>query len=124
MAKRSRVREVKRALQNADDILFIVTGTRFKNVAKRFIDAYGEDLKRGATKLFTGMEDPELPPDNPYKILGIHPDALDIVVRGAYRALAKEYHPDTGTKPDPHKFQVVTEAYKAIQEERKGVKVK
>jgi len=122
MATKSRIKEIKRGLRNADDILFICTGTRFKNVAKRVFNAYGEDIKRGATRMFTGMEEPELPLDSPYRILGIYPDALDVVVRGAYRSLAREYHPDTGTKPDPVKFQAATEAYNAILAERQARK--
>lgn len=124
MVTKSRIKEIKRGLRNADDILFICTGTRFKKIAKRVFNTYGEDLKKGATRLFTGMEEPELPLDSPYRILGIYPDALDVVVRGAYRSLAREYHPDTGTKPDPVKFQAATEAYGAITEARHARKEK
>ena len=31
---------------------------------------------------------------DPYKVLGISPDATDEQEKSAYRELAKEYHPD------------------------------
>lgn len=42
--------------------------------------------------------------DNPYSVLGISRDAPDAVVEAAYRALAKEKHPDNGGDPDEFKF--------------------
>ena len=31
---------------------------------------------------------------DPYKVLGLSPDATDEEVKAAYRKLAKKYHPD------------------------------
>ncbi|HBG56338.1 MAG TPA: molecular chaperone DnaJ, partial [Ruminococcaceae bacterium] len=31
---------------------------------------------------------------DPYKVLGVSPDATDAEVKAAYRKLAKKYHPD------------------------------
>ena len=120
MATKSRARQIKKGLRNFDDILFIVTGRRLKFVAGRVVNILGEDIARKAANLFWPPEEPELPPDNPYVILGIHPDAMDVVVKAAYRVLAREYHPDTGAKPDVQKFQQATEAYNAILAERKA----
>jgi len=119
MATKSRARQVRRALRNADDIIHLFTGKRLKNIVGTGINIFGEELARKAKNIFSCPEEPELPPDSPYTILGIHPEAMDVVVKGAYRALAREYHPDTGIKPDPVKFQAATEAYNAIIAERK-----
>lgn len=120
MAIKSRTKQVKRTLRNADDFLYLFTGRRLKNVVGRGINLFGEEVAKKVSNLFAGPEEPELPPDSPYYILGIHPEALDIVVRGAYRALAREYHPDTGTKPDVAKFQAATEAFNQIIAERQA----
>lgn len=119
MATRSGARQVKRGLRNADDILYLLTGRRLRHVVRRGVNLFSEELARKAASFFTGPEEAELPPNNPYVILGIHPDALDVVVRAAYRALAREFHPDTGTSPEVTKFQQATEAYNAIMEARK-----
>jgi len=124
MATRSRTRQVRKVLRNADDIIHLFTGKRLKNIVGTGINIFGEELARKAAGIFSGPEEPELPPDSPYTILGIHPEALDVVVKGAYRALAREYHPDTGTKPDTVKFQAATEAYNAIIAERQARKEK
>jgi len=120
MVTKSGARHVKRALRNTDDILYILTGKRLRKVVGKVVNLYGEELAKKASQLFTGPEEEELPPDSPYFILGIHPDALDIVVKGAYRALAREYHPDSKINPDPKKFQAATEAYDTIMKERKA----
>jgi len=120
MATKSRARQVKKGLRNTDDILYILTGKRLKNVAGRVVNAFGDDLAKKVTNFFTGPEEEELPPDSPYFILGVHPDAMNIVVKAAYRAMAREYHPDSKINPDPKKFQAATEAYDAIMKERKA----
>jgi len=124
MATKSRARQVKRGLRNFDDMLYLFTGKRLKHVVGRGINLFGEEIAKKVGDFFAGPEEPELAPDNPYFILSIHPEAMDVVVRAAYRALARKYHPDTGTKPDPKKFQQATEAFNAIVEERKEKKEK
>lgn len=118
MAKKSSVRQVKSVLKNADDIFHILTGRRLKNVVGTGINVLGDELTRKAVEFISGIGTQELPDSSPYSVLGIHREAIDPVVKAAYRALAKEYHPDTGTKPDPQKFHEATEAYNAIMAER------
>jgi len=109
---------VKRALRNTDDILYILTGKRLKHVAGRVVNTFGEDMAKKVTNFFAGPEEEELPPDSPYYILGVHPDAMDIVVKAAYRALVRQTHPDAGGKSE--EFIKVQKAYDAIMEERRA----
>ena len=56
---------------------------------------------------------------DPYKVLGISPNATDDEVKAAYRELAKKYHPDNyGDNPlsdlAQEKMQEINEAYDAI----------
>ncbi|MBR2338234.1 MAG: J domain-containing protein [Clostridia bacterium] len=57
--------------------------------------------------------------NDPYKVLGISPNATDDEVKNAYRELAKKYHPDNyGDNPlsdlAEEKMQEINEAYDAI----------
>ena len=54
---------------------------------------------------------------DPYKILGISPDASDEEIKRAYRALAKKYHPDLnpGDPVAAKKMQEVNAAYDQIK---------
>lgn len=122
MATKSRTKQFKKAVRNFDDILYLFTGKRLKHVVGRGINLFGEELGKKAANFFAGTEEPELPPDSPYLILGVHPEAMDVVVRAAYRALAREYHPDTGANPDPARFQKATEAFNAIMQARDKAK--
>lgn len=53
---------------------------------------------------------------DPYKVLGLSPDASDDEVKKAYRALAKKYHPDLnpGDKTAEAKMKEVNAAYNQI----------
>ena len=61
---------------------------------------------------------------DPYKVLGISPNASDEEVKRAYYALAKKYHPDNYSADNPladlakEKMQDVNAAYDAIQKLR------
>ena len=50
--------------------------------------------------------------DDPYKVLGVSPDASDDEIKRAYRQLAKKYHPDSnaGNAEAEKKFKDISEA--------------
>ena len=57
--------------------------------------------------------------DNPYKILGVSPQASDEEVKAAYRELAKKYHPDNYVNNPlsglaSEKMQEINDAYDSI----------
>ncbi|TAG79775.1 MAG: hypothetical protein EAZ24_04225 [Burkholderiales bacterium] len=52
-----------------------------------------------------------------YSILGVSPEAEDIVVSAAYRALAQRYHPDKNTGRDTQaKMKAINEAYAVLSD--------
>lgn len=59
--------------------------------------------------------------DNPYRVLGVSPDASDEEIKRAYRALAKKYHPDLnpGDAEAARKMQEVNDAYEQIKNPEK-----
>ncbi len=64
---------------------------------------------------------------DPYKVLGISPNATDDEVKKAYRELARKYHPDNYRDSDladlaGEKMKEINEAYETIQAQRSGKK--
>ena len=60
--------------------------------------------------------------DDPYKVLGVSPDASDDEIKRAYRRLAKKYHPDLnpGDEAAAKKMQQVNAAYEQINNPEKA----
>ena len=59
---------------------------------------------------------------DPYKVLGVSPDASDEEIKQAYRRLAKKYHPDLnqGDETAARKMQEVNAAYEQIKNPEKA----
>ena len=60
--------------------------------------------------------------DDPYKVLGVSPDASDEEIKKAYRKLAKQYHPELnpGDPVAAKKMQQVNAAYEQIKNPEKA----
>jgi len=62
---------------------------------------------------------------DPYRVLGVSPNASDDEVKKAYRTLSRKYHPDANVnnpnkEAAEEKFKEVQQAYDAIMNQRQG----
>ncbi|KAG5497752.1 hypothetical protein JKF63_04019 [Porcisia hertigi] len=55
-------------------------------------------------------------PFDPYKILGVNPDASKEEIKKAYHRLALRFHPDSGAEGNSARFAAVNEAYEAVKD--------
>ena len=53
---------------------------------------------------------------NYYVVLGVARDASDEAIRQAFRALARQYHPDAGTGSSVERFRQVVDAYETLSD--------
>ena len=62
------------------------------------------------------MPNPDRPPRDAYHVLHVRPDAHEVVIRAAYRALAALYHPDAGeVKGATARMAELNDAYAQIR---------
>ena len=56
--------------------------------------------------------------EDPYKVLGVSPDATQDEIKKAYRQMAKKYHPDINRedKLAEEKFKQISAAYHALKD--------
>jgi curved DNA-binding protein CbpA len=64
-----------------------------------------------ATLLVAGTETASM---NYYVVLGVARDASYEAIRQAFRALARQYHPDAGTGSSVERFRQVVDAYETL----------
>jgi curved DNA-binding protein CbpA len=53
---------------------------------------------------------------NYYVLLGVARDASGDTIRRAFRALARQYHPDAGTGSSPERFRDIVNAYETLSD--------
>ena len=59
--------------------------------------------------------------DDPYRVLGVAPDASDGEIKRAYRKLARQYHPDRnpGDAAAEERFKAIQAAYEQVESPQK-----
>ena len=106
-------------LRNIDDICKLTTGKKLHQILATSIELFGEDVFKKVAGGDEEASQEELARRMPYAVLGINPDAPDIVVRAAYKAIARDCFPDPNSlNPDLEKMKKVNDAYETICKER------
>jgi molecular chaperone DnaJ len=61
-----------------------------------------------------------MPPRDYYEVLGVPRNASQDEIKGAFRRLARQYHPDVSTEPDAEeRFKKINEAYAILSDDEK-----
>ncbi len=103
-----------RALKDMDDVLKLLTGKRLKDIAPKAIEVFGEAMVKKLMKEGSVT----LNANDPYTILEIHPGASDFIVKAAYRAMARRYHPDNKDTGNEDTFKKIQAAFDTITNDR------
>lgn len=106
----ARKKGVMRTLKDADDVLRLLTGKRFSHISARAFDLWIRPRLEKAAR--------EVPaPDARYALLEVSPGCGEFVLKAAYRAQMRLFHPD-GTHPNEEMAKAINEAYESICQER------
>ena len=102
---------VGRVIRNTDSTLKRATGHGLPHWGKWILDNFGPRYTRSV------LRELELPND-PYRVMGLHPGADIDVIKVAYRKLAQKHHPDNRETGNTERFKQIQEAYEQIMKER------
>lgn len=120
MAK-SFLKKASSFLREVDQLSKLITSKSLASNAQRVWDITGDDIKGALKNIgigFSGAPRLSATGDDPYAVLNCNSADSDRIIKYWYRLLVRELHPDTGTHPNPERFQKVIEAYNRIIKER------
>jgi DnaJ-class molecular chaperone len=96
------INELSNTVHTLDQVCFTLTG---------------QNLRDFTSKVFNNLnKQSNITVCNPYKILGVLPDAPEYVVKAVYKAVANKVHPDKGGSDI--EFRKIQEAYETICKQR------
>lgn len=97
-------------IRDADDIARLVTGKPLAELTQKAFDLWGADVAKKLHEVSPA-------PNSPYAVMGVRQDASTLVVKAAYRALAKTTHPDVADG-NIEQWKKIKEAYEQIMNDR------